>query len=55
MDDEIVDVGEGERLFAAARQPKGFHPLQDADHLLTDRVAAEHALQVVRAWFDATL
>jgi alpha-beta hydrolase superfamily lysophospholipase len=55
VDDEVVDVTEGERIFAAARQPKAFHPLLDADHLLTDRRAAEHALHIVRTWFDATL
>jgi hypothetical protein len=37
------------------RQPKTFYPLQDTDHLLTDRTAAEAALQVIRHWFDTTL
>jgi pimeloyl-ACP methyl ester carboxylesterase len=55
VDDEIVPVTEGERIFAAARQPKAFYPLLGGDHLLTDRQVAEHALHVVRAWFDATL
>lgn len=55
VDDEVVDVSEGERLFAAARQPKGFHPLEGADHLLSDRLAAERALRVIREWFDSTL
>jgi len=36
-DDEVVPVAEGERLFAAARQPKAFHPLTGADHLVSDR------------------
>jgi alpha-beta hydrolase superfamily lysophospholipase len=55
IDDEVVPVAEGERIFAAARQPKAFHPLFDADHLLTDRRAAEVALHHVRDWFDTTL
>lgn len=55
VDDEIVDVAEGERIFAAALQPKAFYPLQHSDHLLTDHGSAEQALQVARAWFDATL
>lgn len=55
VDDRVVAVSEGEQLFAAARQPKGFAPLLGADHLLTRRDDAEHALKVVTAWFDRTL
>ncbi|MFP4310942.1 MAG: alpha/beta hydrolase family protein [Nitriliruptoraceae bacterium] len=55
VDDRVVAVTEGERIFAAARQPKAFVPLLEADHLLTDRVAAEHALRIVTGWFDRTL
>lgn len=55
VDDEVVEVAEGERIFAAARQPKAFHPLVDADHLVTPRRAAGQALDVVRSWFDQTL
>ena len=53
--DEVVSIEEGERNFAAAEQPKAFVPLLAADHLLTSRDAAEHALDFVRSWFDATL
>jgi alpha-beta hydrolase superfamily lysophospholipase len=55
VEDEVVGVEEGERIFAAAAQPKGFQPLFDADHLLTDRRAAQRALQLALDWFDATL
>lgn len=55
VDDATVEVAEGERIFAAARQPKGFVPLLGADHLLSDRSAAEDALRVVTDWFDRTL
>lgn len=55
VDDEVVSVNEGERLFAAAVQPKGFVPLLDTDHLLTDRAAAEVALRWARDWFGTTL
>lgn len=55
VDDEVVKVEEGERIFAAARQPKGFLPLLGADHLLSDRAAAEVALSHVLRWFDTTL
>jgi putative redox protein len=54
-DDEVVGVEEGERLFAAARQPKAFHPVVGADHLVSDRDQAERVLRLVRDWFDYTL
>jgi uncharacterized protein len=55
LDDELVPIGEGERLFAAARQPKGFVPLLDADHLLGDRRASARAVELAVGWFAATL
>lgn len=55
VEDEVVDVGEGERIFAAARQPKAFVPLLDADHLLTERRSADEALGVLLDWFTRTL
>ncbi len=54
-DDQVVGVEEGEHIFAAARQPKGFHPLIGADHLVSSRDHAQHLLEVVRDWFDRTL
>jgi alpha-beta hydrolase superfamily lysophospholipase len=55
VDDATVSVTEGERIFAAATQPKGFVPLLGTDHLLSDRPAAEAALGIVSDWFDRTL
>ena len=55
VDDEVVGIEEGEKIFAGAAQPKGFHPLLDADHLLTDRRAAQRALHLALDWFDSTL
>lgn len=55
IEDEVVGIEQGERIFAAARQPKGFHPLLSSDHLVTERKAAEEVLEVVRSWFDRTL
>jgi uncharacterized protein len=55
VDDEVVDVAEGERIFAAARQPKAFVPLFDSDHLLVDRSAAERALAALVSWLRWTL
>lgn len=55
VDDEVVGIEEGERIFAAARQPKGFYPVLRSDHLLADRSAADEVLTVVQQWFDRTL
>lgn len=55
VDDEVVPIEEGERIFAAARQPKGFEPLPGTDHLMTPRASAEQALAVLTSWFDRTL
>jgi hypothetical protein len=40
VDDQVVAVTKGERIFAMARQPQGLCPLLDADHLLTSRRAS---------------
>lgn len=55
VDDEVVAVEEGEKIFAAARQPKAFVPLLGTDHLLTSRDSAEEALSVLVDWFGRTL
>lgn len=55
VDDDVVSIEEGERIFAAARQPKAFVPLFASDHLLTDRDAAEAALDQVVGWLKRTL
>jgi alpha-beta hydrolase superfamily lysophospholipase len=55
VDDEVVGVDEGEKIFAAARQPKAFVPLLGTDHLLTSRASAEEALAVLVDWFGRTL
>lgn len=53
--DQVVPVSEGERIFAAARQPKAFLPILGADHLVRDRSASERVLEAVRWWFATTL
>jgi fermentation-respiration switch protein FrsA (DUF1100 family) len=55
VDDQVVPVAEGERLFAVARQPKAFVPLLDSDHLLTSRRASAQAVNVLVDWFAQTL
>lgn len=52
VEDAEIEVGEGERLFAAARQPKSFVTLSGADHLLTGRAAAR-AAGVIADFFRA--
>jgi putative redox protein len=41
--DTIVDIGEGERIFAAARQPRWFAAIPGADHLFTEPRHADRA------------
>jgi alpha-beta hydrolase superfamily lysophospholipase len=55
LEDRVVDVAHGERLFAQARQPKAFVPLLGADHLLTGTRAAAEAVAVLTDWFSRTL
>lgn len=55
VDDQIVPISEGEEIFAAAAQPKGFVPLLDADHLVSSRAAAATLAAVLLGWFDQTL
>ena len=54
LDDEVVPIEEGEKLFGAAVQPKSFVPLVGADHLLTSPAAGEQVLRVVADWFHRT-
>ena len=55
LEDRVVPVEHGERLFAAASQPKAFVPLLGADHLLGDRRASAEAVAVLTDWFARTL
>jgi len=48
--DETVGIDHASQLFAAAKHPKSFVSLDDADHLLTGRAAAEHVAAVLAAW-----
>ena len=54
LDDKVIDVTEGERVFAMARQPKAFAPLLGADHLLTSRRASAQAVGILVDWFSRT-
>jgi putative redox protein len=53
--DGTVGVDNARLLFEAARHPKSFVSLADADHLLTDEADARYAAEVVAAWADRYL
>jgi uncharacterized OsmC-like protein/alpha-beta hydrolase superfamily lysophospholipase len=53
--DEIVGIDNASRIFAAARHPKSFVSLADADHLLTRRSDAAYVANVIAAWAERYL
>src|SRR5712671_4576093 len=48
--DDTVGIDNASRIFLAARHPKSFVSLVDADHLLTRRGDAIYAADVIAAW-----
>ncbi len=48
--DATVSVEHAARIFMAARHPKSFISLDDADHLLTRKSDSEYAAEVLAAW-----
>jgi len=48
--DEIVHIDNARRIFEAARHPKSFVSLDDADHLLTRPADAAYVAGVLAAW-----
>lgn len=48
--DDVVPIDHATRLFVAARHPKSFVSLDDADHLLTRTADVNFAAAVVAAW-----
>lgn len=48
--DKIVGIENAGRIFAAAKHPKSFVSLDDADHLLSRREDAAYVAQVIVAW-----
>ncbi len=48
--DEIVSIENATRLFVAAKHPKSFLSLDQADHLLTKKDDALYAADVIAAW-----
>jgi len=48
--DTIVGIENATRIFGAAKHPKSFVTLDDADHLVTRPADAEYAAEVIAAW-----
>jgi uncharacterized OsmC-like protein/multimeric flavodoxin WrbA len=48
--DKIVNVDNAREIYQAAKHPKSFISLDDADHLLTRRSDAQYAASVLAAW-----
>jgi putative redox protein len=48
--DAVVGIDNATRIFMAARHPKSFVTLDDADHLLSRPADADYAAQVIAAW-----
>ncbi len=48
--DEVVDISNAASIFSAAKHPKSFVTLDDADHLVTRAEDAEYAAEVIAAW-----
>lgn len=48
--DETVSIDNASEIFLAAKHPKSFVTLDDADHLITRASDAEYAANVIAAW-----
>ncbi len=48
--DDVVSIDNATAIFSAARHPKSFVTLDDADHLLSRARDAEYAAEVIAAW-----
>jgi len=48
--DNVVSIREAERIFVAAKHPKSFVSLDDADHLLSRAQDSEYVADTIAAW-----
>lgn len=48
--DEVVGIDQARRIFEAARHPKSFVALDEADHLLTDLDYADYVGRLISSW-----
>lgn len=51
--DTIVGIENAGEIFAAAKHPKSFVSLDDADHLLTKEGSAQYVAKMIAAWSEA--
>ncbi|PKG37826.1 bifunctional alpha/beta hydrolase/OsmC family protein [Psychromonas sp. Urea-02u-13] len=50
--DATVAIADAEKIYSAAKHPKSFVSLDQADHLLSNKTDAEYAALVISAWAD---
>ena len=48
--DEVVGIENASMIFGAAKHPKSFITLDNADHLISNKEDAEYAAEVIAAW-----
>lgn len=48
--DKVVSIDEAARIYQAAKHPKSFISLHNADHLLSSREDSEYAAEVIASW-----
>jgi uncharacterized OsmC-like protein/fermentation-respiration switch protein FrsA (DUF1100 family) len=48
--DRIVSINEAEKIYVAAKHPKSFVSLDNADHLLSNKADAEYAAAIIAQW-----
>ncbi len=53
--DDLVGIDNASQIFVAARHPKSFVSLDDADHLLSKKKDAAYVADVIAAWSDRYL
>ncbi|MBY6152509.1 bifunctional alpha/beta hydrolase/OsmC family protein [Vannielia litorea] len=53
--DAVVGIENATQIFTAAKHPKSFVTLDDADHLVTSADDAEYAAEVIATWADRYL
>lgn len=53
--DETVGIDNAARIFSAAKHPKSFISMDNADHLLTRRADADYAAAMISTWVDRYL
>ncbi|MDJ1139474.1 bifunctional alpha/beta hydrolase/OsmC family protein [Marinicella marina] len=50
--DDTVSINEAEKIYVAAKHPKSFISLDNANHLLTNKADAAYAAKVIATWSE---